>query len=99
MKASGWKGAAIDVVRMSDGGLTALDNTRVLASHLAGIETRAVVHEASERLPAQMVERFTTRRGGVPQTWGDAVQNRIGSQNSLFRRLYPFGAPYTGVSW
>lgn len=37
MKANGWKGDAIDVVRMGDGGLTTLDNTRVLAASRAGV--------------------------------------------------------------
>lgn len=99
MKANGWKGDPIDVVKMPDGGLTTVDNTRVLAAHLSGVETRAVVHEASDPLPLQFVDRFTTRKGGSPQTWGDAVLNRINSQNSIFRATYPLGSPYTGVQW
>ncbi|WP_143742420.1 hypothetical protein [Roseateles chitinivorans] len=37
MRANGWKGAPIDVVRMSDGSLTTFDNTRLLAAQRAGI--------------------------------------------------------------
>ena len=33
MRANGWVGDAIDVVRMPDGGLTSLDNTRLLAAN------------------------------------------------------------------
>jgi len=38
MRANGWQGDAIDVVRMPDGKLTTLDNTRVLAADQAGIQ-------------------------------------------------------------
>lgn len=38
MRANGWVGDAIDVVRMGDGGLTSLDHTRVLAAKRAGID-------------------------------------------------------------
>lgn len=33
MRANGWVGDPIDVVRMPDSGLTAIDNTRVVAAH------------------------------------------------------------------
>ena len=36
MKKDGWKGDPIDVVNMSDGAPTSLDNTRVLAARQAG---------------------------------------------------------------
>jgi len=97
MSANGWKGAPIDVVKMPDGLLTTVDNTRVLAADLAGIDVRAVVHRSTDALPAKFIERFTTRSGGAPQTWGNAVLNRIGNQNSLYRNTYPFGSPVTGV--
>ena len=87
---------SIDVVRMADGGLTSVDNTRVLASHYAGIDVRATVHAADDALPAEFAERFTSRKGDVPGTWGDAVLNRIGSQNSGYRNTYPYGSPVTG---
>ena len=96
MKANGWAGDPIDVVRMTDGGLTSVDNTRVLASHYAGIDVRANVHAADDVLPTEFAERFTSRKGEVPSTWGDAVLNRIGSQNSGYRNTYPYGSPVTG---
>ena len=91
MKTSGWSGDPIDVVRMADGGLTSIDNTRVLAAHEAGIEVQAVVRNADDALPANMVERFTTKKG-VPKTWGDAVNFRIQKQNSGYRNANPNGS-------
>ncbi|MGD6842177.1 hypothetical protein ACQCVH_06600 [Bacillus infantis] len=38
MAKNGWVGDPIDVVRMSDGGLTTIDNTRVVAARAAGID-------------------------------------------------------------
>ncbi|WP_375431307.1 hypothetical protein [uncultured Friedmanniella sp.] len=92
----GWVGDPIDVVRMSDGGLTSVDNTRLLAAKSSGIDVQANVHDFHEPLPAEHVERFTTPKGGVPDTWGDAVTNRIGRQNSAYRDVYPNGSPLTG---
>ena len=90
MKANGWAGDPIDVVRISDGGLTTLDNTRVLASSRANINVQANIRNASDALPANLVERFTTKKG-VPSTWGDAVNLRIGKQNAGFRNTHPNG--------
>lgn len=98
MRASGWKGAAIDVVTMPDGRLTTVDNTRVVAARHAGIEVDAVIHKFDEALPSDMVERFTTPRGGTPTTWGDAVIGRINNQNKGFRSTHPYGSQYTGWS-
>lgn len=96
MRANGWLGDPIDVVRMPDGGLTTLDNTRVLAAHRAGIDVQASIRGSDEALPDAMVGRFTTAKGGAPSTWGDAVMNRIGGQNSIYRNAYPNGSPFTG---
>ncbi|MGO1298985.1 MAG: RHS repeat-associated core domain-containing protein, partial [Vibrio sp.] len=95
MQENGWKGDAIDVVHMGDGGLTTIDNTRVLAASRAGVNVRANIHNASEALPADMVERFTTKKG-VPSTWGEAILLRIGKQNAGFRNTYPNGSNYIG---
>lgn len=95
MKAHGWKGPAIDVVKMPDGKLTTVDNTRVLAAHRAKINVRANVHAFEESLPADMVERFATK-GGKPKTWGDAVRLRIGKQTKAYRTRYPNGSEITG---
>ncbi len=94
MRANGWKGDAIGVVKMGDGGLTTLDNTRVLAASRTGINVQANVRNATDRLPTNMVERFTTKKG-VPSTWGDAVNLRIGKQSAGWRRSNSNGSMYT----
>ena len=96
MRANGWVGKPIDVVRMPDGGLTAIDNTRVLAAHQAGNDVQATIRGFDEALPEGMIPRFTTPKGGSPSTWGEALLNRVGAQNSGFRSTYPFGSPFTG---
>ena len=96
MSRNGWVGPPVDVVRLPNGVLMTVDNTRVLAAHRAGIDVQAVVRGFDEALPAGQVGRFTTRRGGVPATWGEAVLNRLGNQNRVFRETYPAGSPVTG---
>lgn len=93
MRADGWQGPPIDVVRMDDGALTAFDNTRVLAASRAGIDVQAVIREAAEAFPAG---RWTPRSGIQPTTWEQAVQVRIQQQNRLFRQTYPNGSPIVG---
>ena len=91
MKAYGWKGDPIDVVRMRDGGLTSIDNTRVLAAHEAGINVRATVRGYNDPLPSNLVERFTTKKG-VPSTWGEAIEFRIDKQKATYRNNNPNGS-------
>lgn len=91
MVASGWKGDAIDVVNMPDGKLTTIENTRVVAARGAGIDVTARVHQHTDPLPDEFIDRFTTR-SGTPSTWGDAVQLRIGKQKSSFRTENPYGS-------
>ncbi len=91
MAKNGWVGDPIDVVKMSDGGLTTIDNTRVVAARAAGIDVQAVVHNADDLLPEHLIERFTTKKG-VPTTWGEAIELRIGKQNSGFRTNNPYGS-------
>jgi hypothetical protein len=64
MKANGWLDAPIDAVRMPDGLITAVDNTRVVAAHHAGIAVKVSVHAFDESLSPAVVARFTTRKGG-----------------------------------
>lgn len=91
MAKNGWVGDPIDVVKMADGGLTTIDNTRVVAARAAGIDVQAVVHNADDLLPESLIERFTTKQG-VPTTWGEAIELRIGKQNSGFRINNPYGS-------
>ena len=91
MKANGWLGEPIDVVKMPDGELSTLDKTRVVAARQAGIDAKAIVHGFNDPLPNSLVSRFTTPKG-VPETWGEALNLRIGKQNSTFRYTYPSGS-------
>ncbi len=91
MRINGWKGSPIDVVRMNDGLLTSVDNTRVLAAHEAGVNIKANVHAYNEPLPVDLIERFTTKKG-VPKTWGEAIDLRIGKQKATYRNNNPKGS-------
>ena len=97
MKQNGWKGDPIDAVRMPDGKLTTIDNTRVLVARNAGIDVKANVYNYNDLLPANLVERFTTPKR-VPTTWGEAISLKIGKQNSLYRNTYLFGSDIIGWS-
>ncbi len=94
MRQDGWRldQPNLDVVRMPDGMLTSVDNTRVLAAREAGIDVRASVHSMDELLTREMTERFAVpSKNFFPQTWGDVIMNRIGGQGSTFSRANPFG--------
>ena len=43
---------------MSDGKLTTIDNTRVVAAREAGIDIQAIIHDANELLPENLIDRF-----------------------------------------
>ncbi len=98
MRANGWVGDAIDVVRMPDGALTSLDNTRLLAANRAGIDVQANVHAFDALIPESMAGRFLSRSGAAPTTWGEAISNRIAGQGAMYRNRYPSGSPFTGWS-
>ena len=95
MTKNGFKDA-IDVVRLADGKLTTLDNTRVLAASRAGVNVQARIHNATDAIPASISGRFADRAGNIPTNFGEAVLNRIGRQNAGFRRNYPNGSQITG---
>jgi len=90
MRESGWRGAPIDVVEMPDGIYTTMDNTRVASAREAGIDVQANVHGYDELLPSEYIERFTTKKG-VPKTWGEAIELRVGKQKASFRNGNPYG--------
>lgn len=96
MRANGWAGDPIDVVKMGDGGLTSLDNRRLLAAKMAGIDVKASVHGFDDLIPADQAGRFLSRKGVVPTTWGEAITNRIGNQSAGYRNAWPSGSPWTG---
>ncbi len=89
MRRDGWVGDPIDVVRMQDGLLTSVDNTRLLAAREAGINIQANVRGFDSALPLQMIEQ---RRFGAAQTWGQAVTQRITGQSRAFSLSNPYGA-------
>lgn len=94
MKANGWAGSPIEVVRMPDGKLTTIDNTRVLSAKYANINVKAIVHDSNASLPENYIERFTKK--GVPTTWEEAIYLRIGKQGAAYKNKYPNGSNITG---
>lgn len=70
----GWQGDAINVMRMLDGGLTTVDNTRLFAASQSGTDVMANVRNFSAPI-GDMAGRFSNRYG-VPETWGrGSIQN------------------------
>jgi YD repeat-containing protein len=94
MKVSGWRRDLdnLDVVRMPDGLMTSIDNTRLLAAQQLGIEVRVNVREFGEALPAGMARFNKPSKDFFPKTWGEVALNRIQSQSSKFARANPYGS-------
>lgn len=93
MKKDGWKGDPVDIVKMPDGNMTSMDNTRISAAREAGIKVNANVRSYNEKLTPSEVERFSDRkRGFVPQTWGEAITGRINKQSGGFSTNNPYGS-------
>ena len=93
MVKNGWVGDPIDVVTMTDGGLTTIDNTRVVAAQIAGIDVKARIHAHDELITdPKTARRLSTKKGGIPTTWGEAAKFRIAKQNSSFRKNNPMGS-------
>lgn len=72
MKINGLNGDPIDVLRMSEGKLTTIDNTRVVSAREARIEVQANIHDANELLPESLMEGYAEfnlhlrRRNDIP---------------------------------
>jgi len=87
------KGFVVDdnlmsVVRWNDGTLSSLDNTRLAAAKRAGVNIKAVVYDSEEKITDEaMKKRFEFKRK-LPETWGEAVQFRIGKQKAEYVHLY-----------
>ena len=89
MKRNGWQGEPIDIVRMPDGKLTSMDNTRISAAREAGISVKANVRNFNDPLPIEMI---SSRRFGNATTWGEALTNRIkGQKPKGFSTSNPYG--------
>ena len=102
MRANGWQGAPIDVVRMSDGTLIAVDNTRLAAAKLTGTPVQATIRSFYEPFPAirdlDNIYFSNPVTGGRAATWGEAVFSRMNGQNPIWIEQYPLGSPFTGVN-
>jgi len=96
MAVNGWKGDPIDVVRMPDGGLTSLDNKRLLAAKLTNTPVQANIHAFSDSISLSRASSLASKSGALPTTWGQGVLNRISTQAAGFRNLYPYGSLITG---
>jgi hypothetical protein len=88
----------VDAVRMRDGLLTSVDNSRPAVLNATGggkIQTR--IRAFDEPLTDKEIFRFTARVDNVervPNTWGDAVDVRIWKQGEQFMSIYPNGSPF-----
>ena len=100
MKTNGWTGEPINVILMPDGGLTAIDNTRLLAARKAGINAEIIIHEYNSKMPASKARQYTVMGKSEPQTWGEAIHARINNQNytyfqdRIFTNKFPNGSVY-----
>ncbi|GKX61434.1 hypothetical protein SOASR032_00030 [Pragia fontium] len=63
MKKDGWKGDSVDVVKMPDGKVTSMDNTRIAAAREAGIDIKATVRDFNERLTPEIQK--SSRLGAI----------------------------------
>jgi len=86
MKKDGWKADPVDVIKMPDGKMTSMDNTRISAAREAGIKVEANVRRFDDLLPKDMVE---SGRFGSAKTWGDAILGRINNQSGGFGKKNP----------
>jgi hypothetical protein len=94
MQKEGWQGEPIDVVEMPDGELTSIDNTRVRAAKETNTPIKANIRKHDEPLPDDIIKsgRFNKEeKNQFPQTWGEAIDNRIKNQGSTWSRENPHG--------
>nr|WP_275266725.1 VENN motif pre-toxin domain-containing protein [Pantoea ananatis] len=89
MKKDGWKGEPVDVIKMPDGKVTSMDNTRIRAAREAGIKVQANLRDFDEALPKDMVD---SGRFGLAKTWGEAITGRINNQSGGFSKNNPNGS-------
>ncbi|NWC93833.1 MULTISPECIES: hypothetical protein [unclassified Pseudomonas] len=88
MKTNGWKGDPVDVVKMPDGQLTSMDNTRIAAAREAGIDVNASVRGFDDPLTPAIQE---ARGWQNFDTWGEAITGRINKQSGGFSASNPYG--------
>jgi RHS repeat-associated protein len=85
MKANGWRGEPIDIVKMEDDIYTTVDNTRILAAQNSNTKVQAIVHNFNDPISPEQGVRFADKKGLIPNTWGQAILNRISNQSASFR--------------
>jgi YD repeat-containing protein len=89
----------VDAVRMRDGLLTSIDNSRpAVLNTTGGGQIQARIRSFDDGLSGSEIDRFTVQRKGeirVPSTWGEAAEARIWKQGNKFENLYPNGSPLT----
>jgi uncharacterized Zn-binding protein involved in type VI secretion len=90
MRSNGWKGDPVDVIKMPDGKLTSMDNTRIAAAREAGVEVQARVRSYDEPLTLETQE---ARGWQSHDTWGEALTGRINKQSGSFATDNPYGSP------
>ncbi|MDO7930378.1 DUF637 domain-containing protein [Pseudomonas sp. KFB-139] len=89
MRASGWNGDPVDVIKMPDGKLTSMDNTRIAAAREAQIDVKARVRDFDEPLTPAIQEARGWQRFS---TWGEAITGRISKQSGGFSNSNPYGS-------
>ncbi|OQP57832.1 hypothetical protein A3860_09410 [Niastella vici] len=92
MTANGWKGDAIDVVKMEDGAYTSFDNKRLYSAKSSETDVIAIVHDYTETLDKVMKERIKAQYGVDAKTWGDAIKLRVKDQGKKFCTANPNGS-------
>lgn len=89
MKKDGWKGEPVDAIKMPDGKVTSMDDTRIRAAREAGTKVQANLRDFDEALPKDMVD---SGRFGLAKTWGEAITGRINNQSGGFSNNNPNGS-------
>ncbi|WP_167686177.1 ShlB/FhaC/HecB family hemolysin secretion/activation protein [Rahnella sp. CJA17(1/100)] len=89
MRTNGWKGDPVDVVKMPDGKLTSMDNTRIAAARESGIDVKASVRGFDDPLTPAIQE---ARGWQNFNTWGEAITGRINKQSGGGSTSNPYGS-------
>lgn len=89
MRNDGWKGDPVDVVKMPDGKVTSMDNTRIRAAREAGVDVRANTRAFDEPLTPEIKK---ARNWQDYDTWGEAITGRINRQSGGFANDNPLGS-------
>lgn len=89
MRTNGWKGDPVDIVKMPDGKLTSMDNTRIAAAREAGIDVKASVRGFDDPLTPAIQEASGWQSFN---TWGEAITGRINKQSGGFSTSNPHGS-------